>query len=154
MPITETILLVEDDENDVLFLKLAMEEAGVANPLQLAANGRQALEYLNGEGKYADRHAYPLPCLVLLDLKLPYVPGLEVLKRMRQHPALREIVVIVLTSSQEVSDVDEAYRLGTNAYVLKPPNLDDLQILARAIRDFWLAFNVPPRIRATEMSAR
>jgi CheY-like chemotaxis protein len=145
MPMTQTILLVEDDENDVLFMKMALQQSGVANPLHVAADGREALGYLTGSDKYSDRQSYPLPCLVLLDLKLPYVPGLEVLRKMREHPVLEETIVIVLTSSQEESDVDRAYQLGTNAYVVKPPSLEQLVALTKAIKDFWLAYNLPPK---------
>ena len=141
-----TILLVEDDENDVLFMRMALEQSGVTNPLHVAEHGRQALAYLNGEGEYADRHSFPLPCLVLMDLKLPYVTGLEVLRKMRQSPQLKEMIVIILTSSQEESDLDQAYELGANAYVVKPPNLDKLQDLTKAIKEFWLVHNIPPRL--------
>jgi CheY-like chemotaxis protein len=144
MAMTETILLVEDDDNDVLFMKMAMETSGVLNPLQVAAHGRQAIEYLSGANKYANRQVYPLPCLVLLDLKLPYVPGLEVLRKMREDPSMKEIIVIILTSSQEESDIHAAYCLGINAYVVKPPSIEQLQDLTKAIRDFWLVYNVPP----------
>jgi CheY-like chemotaxis protein len=146
MPMTQTILLVEDDENDILFMKMALEMNGIQNPLQVAVHGREALQYLNGNDSYANRQIYPLPCLVLLDLKLPYVTGLEVLKKIRQDSTLQEVIVIILTSSQEESDMDQAYRLGANAYVVKPPNIDQLRELTKAIKDFWLVFNMPPRI--------
>jgi CheY-like chemotaxis protein len=145
MAMTQTILLVEDDENDILFMQMALKHSKVSNPLQVAINGRQAIEYLKGVDQYANRVEYPLPCLVLLDLRLPYVPGLEVLKTMRQHPVLKEIIVIVLTSSQEESDMDRAYSLGANAYVVKPPDLDKLQGLTKAIKEFWCEYNMPPR---------
>src|SRR3954447_5229789 len=108
MPMTQTILLVEDDENDVRFMKMAMQEAAISNPLQVARHGRQALEYLEGAGKYANREAHPLPCPILLDLELPYVPGLRGLRRIRQDPRLKQTLVIVLPSSQEQSDVERA----------------------------------------------
>jgi CheY-like chemotaxis protein len=146
MAMSQTILLVEDDDNDILFMKMAMEKSGIPNPLQVATHGRQAMEYLQGLDKYANRETYPLPCMVLLDLKLPYVPGLEVLRRIRQDPVLKDIIVIILTSSQEASDVDQAYDIGTNAYVVKPPNIDKLQNLIEAIKVFWLDFNMPPRV--------
>ena len=149
MPMTQTILLVEDDENDVLFMKMALEMTGVTNPLQVAVHGREALHYLNGIDRYSDRQTYPLPCLVLLDLKLPYVTGLEVLKKIRQDHGLREMIVLILTSSQEESDMDQAYSLGANAYVVKPPNIDKLRELTKAIKDFWLVFNMPPQLVRT-----
>jgi CheY-like chemotaxis protein len=149
MPMTQPILLVEDDENDVRFMKMAMQEAKVGNQLQVAKHGREALEYMSGTGKYADRETYPLPCLILLDLKLPYVPGLEVLKSIREDPRMKEIIVIILTSSQELSDIDRAYSLGANAFVAKPPNIQILQKLAKAIHDFWLVFNASSRSDAS-----
>jgi CheY-like chemotaxis protein len=145
MPTQQTILLVEDDPNDVLFLRTAFERTGLDQLLQVARHGRQALDYLRGAGEYADREEYPLPFLTLLDLKLPYVPGLDVLKSLRQDPLTRQIIVIILTSSQEQSDIDRAYALGANAFVAKPPNMETFQKLATAIRDFWIGFALPPR---------
>jgi CheY-like chemotaxis protein len=142
IPTARTILLVEDDENDVLFMKLAMKENDIVNPLQIAVDGRQAFEYLSGLNKYVNRAVYPLPYLVLLDLKLPYMRGLDVLKNMREDILLRQVIVIILTSSQADSDIKQAYILGANAYVVKPPNLDGLRTLAKAIKDFWLTFNI------------
>jgi CheY-like chemotaxis protein len=146
MTMTQPILLVEDDENDVLFMKIAMEESGISNILQVAEDGQQALEYLEGAGKYADRQKYPLPCLLLLDLKLPYVPGLEVLRKIRGDCPFRKTIVLVLTSSREESDIEQAYSLGANAYLLKPPSIDRLNVLMRAVKDFWLSFNMPPSV--------
>jgi two-component system response regulator len=145
MSMPDTILLVEDDENDVLFMKMAMEMTGIRNPLQVASDGRQALDYLTGANEYSDRLAYPKPGLVLLDLKLPYVNGLEVLRKLRLHPSLKQTVVIILTSSQEDSDINKAYQLGTNAYVVKPPDIKRLQNLVKAIKAFWLELNLAPR---------
>src|SRR5689334_12562579 len=105
MPTLQPILLVGKEKNDVLFMTMALETTGITNKLEVAVDGRQALEYLKGVNHYADRRLHPLPCLVLLDLKLPYVPGLEVLKKIRQDPALSQIIVIVLTSSHEQSDI-------------------------------------------------
>src|SRR5579859_3819304 len=110
---TRPILLVEDDENDVFFFKRAMKKTGVANPLQVATNGQEAIHYLQGTGKFAERAQFPLPELVLLDLKLPFVMGLDVLRWIRQQSGLVPIVVI-LSASQEESDIAAAYRLGAN----------------------------------------
>jgi len=140
---TKTILLVEDEENDVELLQYAMQQAGVTNPIQIAKDGRQAIDYLKGTGKFANRAEFPLPCLVLLDLKLPYVMGLDVLKWIRQQPHLASLVVI-LTSSGEAADVATAYGLGANAYLVKPPEAIKLLDMTRAIKDFWLTQNTPP----------
>ena len=141
---TQTILLVEDEENDVFFLQQAMQRAGLRNTLQVARHGREALEYLQGAGKFSNRQDFPLPSLVLLDLKLPYVMGLDVLKWIREQPEVSMTIVIVFTSSQEESDIRNAYRCGANAYLVKPSDVGQLESVVQAIRDFWLAHNRPP----------
>ncbi len=140
---TKQILLVEDEENDVDLVLYAMKQAGVLDPIHVARDGRQAIDYLKRAGKFANRTEFPLPCLVLLDLKLPYVMGLDVLKWIRQQPELASTVVI-LTSSGEAIDVATAYGLGANAYLVKPPQASKLVEMARAIKDFWLTHNTPP----------
>jgi CheY-like chemotaxis protein len=142
--VTKTILLVEDEENDVFFMQQAMRKAGVANPIQVASNGQEAIDYFKGAGKFANREEFPLPCLVLLDLKLPNVMGLDVLKWIRQQPEVTAIVVI-LSSSNEEADIATAYRLGANGYLVKPPDVSKLTEIAKSIKDFWLTQNtIPP----------
>jgi PAS domain S-box-containing protein len=136
-----TILLVEDEENDVLFMKHAFKEVGILNPLQVAQDGKEAMDYLSGNGGYADRERFPLPCLTLLDLKLPRVMGLEVLKWMREQPELRNLIVIVLTSSRLGPDIETAYQLGANAYLVKPSSPGELREMAMGIKQFWLERN-------------
>jgi DNA-binding response OmpR family regulator len=133
----KSILLVEDEENDVFFFKHAMKREGMANPLRVASDGQEAIEYLQGAGKFGNREEYPLPYLVVLDLKLPYVMGLDVLKWIRQQSRLSPLVII-LSSSQQIDDISTAYQLGANAYLVKTPDLAKLQEMVRAIRDFWL----------------
>jgi CheY-like chemotaxis protein len=140
---TKTILLVEDEENDVFFFQRAMQKSGSATTVQVARDGQEAIDYLKGGGPFADRTAFPLPGLILLDLKLPFVMGLDVLKWIRQQPELHPIVVI-LSSSREEADIAAAYRLGANAYLIKPAEVSKLQDLVRAINDFWLTQNTPP----------
>jgi len=135
------ILLVDDDENDVLLTQMALEQAGVSYPVHIAKNGREALDYVRASGNFSDREKYPAPYLVLLDVKLPYVPGLEVLRQVRERPEFDAVIVIMLTSSNDPKDIDEAYRLRANAYVVKPSGLDALQIVARGIKEFWLTLN-------------
>src|SRR5687767_8215633 len=114
----QTILLVEDDPNDVFFMQRAMRHAGILDPLQMASDGREAIHYLAGTGPLVDRAKFPLPTLVLLDLKLPHVMGLDVLKWMRAQPELRHIIVLVFTSSQLSPDVSKAYFFGANSYLV------------------------------------
>jgi CheY-like chemotaxis protein len=138
------ILLVEDDENDVFFLKRAFEEAQIDNAVQVARDGQEAIDYLSGTKDFANRSRYPLPCLIILDLKMPNKTGLEVLDWLRQQPVLRCIPVILFSSSAHRNDVERAYRFGANAFVVKPPSTEDRTDLARFIKGFWLRFNEPP----------
>lgn len=146
------ILQVDDDPNDVFLLQHAMTKAGVANPIQVATDGRMAIEYLNGTGKFGDRAKFPLPCLVLLDLKLPYVMGLNVLKWIRQQPGA-PLVVVMLTASGEDADIETAYRLGANAFLTKPSKATKLEEMARALKDFWITHNTLPQEIHTEAAA-
>ena len=120
-----------------------MKKARIANPIHHASDGQQAIDYLQGAGKFADREQFPLPGLVLLDLKLPYVMGLEVLRWIRQQPRTPPIV-IVLTASAENADIAEAYRLGANAFLVKPSEASKLEDIVKAIKDFWLTHNTLP----------
>src|SRR5690349_4460194 len=115
----KTILQIEDDPNDVLFLRRAFENTGAGAAIQVATDGREAIAYLQGTGKFADRAQYPFPSLVLLDMKLPYVMGLDVLKWIRQQP-WTHLPVIMLTASAENVDIAAAYRLGANGFLRKP----------------------------------
>src|SRR5579859_5262713 len=147
------ILLVEDEEGDVFFMQMAMKNAGVSNPLQVASDGQQAIDYFQGTGKFANREEFPLPCLVLLDLKLPRVMGLDVLKWIRQHQKLA-VIVIVLSSSKEEADIAAAYRLGANGYLVKPSEVKQLSDVVKSIKDCWLAHNTPPPEAHKETTAR
>jgi CheY-like chemotaxis protein len=136
-----TILLVEDDENDVFFMKRAMKAAHILNPLQVASDGRQAIRYLEGAGEYNDRERFPLPKLILLDLKLPYVMGLEVLKWIREQPELNGIIVVIFSSSKMAEDVHTAYLLGANSYLVKPSDPQALTEKVKVIKDYWVDVN-------------
>jgi CheY-like chemotaxis protein len=138
------ILQVEDSEDDVVLLQHAFQGAGITNPLRTVRDGQEAIDYLSGVGKYADRHRYPFPCLVLLDLKLPRKMGLEVLEFIRAHPELKTLPVLVLTSSGQRYDVSDAYRAGANAFLIKPSGVMELTELLKAIKGFWIRFNEPP----------
>lgn len=140
--ITKTILLVEDDDNDVVFMQMAMEKAGLGHLLRVVEDGQRAIDYFQGTGDYADRARFPLPAVVLLDLKLPHMMGLDVLKSIRERHS-RTIVVIVLTSSSQEADMQTAYERGANAYVVKPGNPRKLDELVDLISRFWLNLNQP-----------
>lgn len=139
----KTILQVEDDPNDVILLQHALHKAGVSNPIQVATDGQQAINYLHGAGKFADRSEFPFPCLVFLDLKLPYVMGLDVLRWIRQQPGL-SLPVIMLTASGSEADIAEAYRRGVNAFLTKPSEAAKLEHMMKAMKDFWLTHNTLP----------
>jgi CheY-like chemotaxis protein len=133
-----TVLQVEDDENDVVFLGLAMSQVCPEVSLQTAVDGEQAIGYLSGSGPYADRQAHPLPVLILLDVRLPKIPGLEVLKLTRQQPIFQKLPIVILSSSEAETDIETAYRLGANSYFVKPINPGDLVKIVQYIRDRWL----------------
>ena len=143
---SKTILLAEDEENDVVLMKHAFKEVGILNPLQVAQDGKEAMDYLSGNGGYADRERFPLPCLTLLDLKLPRVMGLEVLKWMRGQPELKNLIVIIFTSSRLEPDIEMAYQLGANAYLVKPSSPRELREIAAGIKRFWLELNHGPAV--------
>lgn len=128
------ILIVEDDPNDVFFLRRAFGRAGVRQDLRVAHDGEEAIHYLAGDGRFQDRRKFPLPCLVILDLKLPKVNGLEVLKWLRQRENLKDLPVVMVTSSDENGDQEAANRHGVEAYRVKPVSLEELVDLAHEIR--------------------
>ena len=135
------LLLVEDNEDDVFLMKRALKSARIVNPLLVVEDGQEALDYLCGAGKFADRDQYPLPAVVFLDLKLPFISGHEVLAWIRRQKQLESTVVIVLTSSNEASDLSRCYALGANSYLVKPPTPEQLDDLAKAFKWYWLEYN-------------
>lgn len=137
------ILLVEDDENDVTFMRLALKKAGIAGALQHAEDGEQAIDYLRGEGVFADRSQYPLPALIFLDLKLPRVMGMDVLRWIRDQPCFDMLAVIILTSSQQRTDIRMASSLRANSYLVKPSNPLQLQEMVSLVERYWLRLNQP-----------
>ena len=140
------ILLVEDDPDDVALIERAFRRANLANPVKVARDGEEAVEYLSGAGPHADRTSSPLPVLILLDLKVPRRTGHEVLEWMQAQDGLRRIPVAVLTSSQERRDVDKAYDLGANAYLVKPVDFEELLRMVKSLHLFWLMLNEPPQV--------
>lgn len=138
------ILQVEDEANEVFLLQRAFLQAGIANPVQVATDGQMAIDYLAGSGGFADRARFPMPGLVLLDLKLPRRSGREVLEWIRSQPELNKLVVIVFTSAQYVGDISLAYELGANSFVLKPVDFTQYVEVARLLKGWWLRHNLFP----------
>lgn len=140
------ILLVEDDSNDILFIKRAFRRSKLENPMNIVRDGDEAVAYLSGEGDYSNRNVYPLPSMILLDLKLPRRSGLEVLEWLRQQPILKRIPVVILTSSKENIDINRAYDIGVNSYLLKPVDYNALNEMIGILNAFWLKLNCYPSI--------
>ena len=141
-----TILLVEDDQNDVLLVKRAFKKANNVNNIQVVNDGEAAIAYLDGDGEYQDRNKYPLPIMILLDLKLPKKSGHEVLAWRQGKPVVRRIPVVVLSSSNRSEDVNRAYDLGANSYLNKPMSFDDLVTMVKELNMYWQILNLPPHL--------
>jgi len=142
----QPILLVEDDPNDVLLLQRAFQRSGIVNPLQVARHGDEAVDYLSGSASYGDRQQYPVPVFMLLDLKLPRRSGLEVLQWVKERPGLKRIPIVVLTSSKNDADINRAYELGANSYLVKPVSFEDLLNLVKSLQLYWLMLNESPAL--------
>ena len=141
-----TILLAEDDENDVMLIRRAFNKSHVVNPIACVSNGEEAVAYLAGEGQYADRIRHPLPFMMLLDLKLPRLSGHEVLKWLRSQQGLRRLPVVVLTSSREPADINRAYELGANSYLVKPVVFEEFAALLKQLQVYWLMLSEHPEL--------
>ena len=145
-PEQAVFLLVEDREDDIFLVRKALKGASVANPLIVVRDGEEAISYLEGEGKFSNRAEYPLPDLILLDLKLPKMDGFEVLRWIRNHPAFKGIRIVVLTSSEDIYDVNEAYHLGANSFLVKPLEFENYPAMMRTLASFWLHHSRGPEI--------
>jgi len=144
MPGNQVILLAEDDVNDVLLIQRAFQNAGFQNSLKVVRDGEKAIEYLSGVGDCSDRKRFPLPFLLLLDLKMPGTDGFEVLQWVRADRDLKRLLVIVLTSSNLQSDVDRAYDLGANSYLVKPLEFQDMVNMIQRFEVYWTEINRTP----------
>ena len=140
----QTILLVDDSENDTILMRMAFRKAEFNLPLQEVRNGEQAIAYLKGEGVFNDREKHPLPSVILLDLNMPMKNGFEVLAWARAHPEFKRLLMIILTASRRPEDVERAFDLGASSYLVKPSNMDALVAMLRCLRD-WIQINhFPP----------
>lgn len=138
------ILLVEDDPDDEMLTVRALRKNRILNEVVVARDGAEALDYLFGEGEYAERDTSVMPQVVLLDLRLPRVDGLEVLRRLRADERTRYLPVVVLTSSDEERDIVESYRIGSNSYIRKPIHFEQFTEAIRQLGLYWLVLNVTP----------
>ncbi len=145
---TQTVLLVEDNPVDILLMQRAFRNQIFTNTsLQIVRDGDAAVFYLNGEGEYSDRDRYPLPAIILLDLKLPRRSGHEVLVWLKQQPELKRLPVVMLTSSSQTLDVKRAYDLGVNSYLVKPVGFASLLEMMQSFSEYWLNYTELPEPR-------
>ena len=140
------ILLVEDNPRDLELTLHSLEKANLANHIQIARDGAEALEFIFAEGAHAGRRIEDTPKIILLDLKLPKVDGLEVLQRLKSDARTRAIPVVVLTSSREQRDVVESYHLGVNSYIVKPVDFEGFAAAVKEVGMYWLLLNQPPKV--------
>ena len=147
MPDETVILLVEDREDDILLIRKAFQRGEITNPFQIVRDGDEAIAYLQGKGKYSNRAEFPLPDLILLDLKMPRVDGFQVLRWIRTQPEFACLRVVVLTSSDDPDDVDRAYGLLANSFIVKPAELEHVVETAIALKTYWLDNDKAPFVR-------
>jgi CheY-like chemotaxis protein len=144
-----TVLLVEDDLNDIFLVKRAFKKAQIQNPLQVVTDGSEAVDYLRGAGRYGDRLAYPLPKLMVMDIKMPRKTGFEVLEWVKgQSHRLRRIPIIIVSSSERAADINRAYELGANAYMVKPMEYRAVEHLFESITHYWGLECAKPELEA------
>jgi CheY-like chemotaxis protein len=148
----DLILIAEDNDDHVLLLRRALKKGAVVNPIFVVGDGEEAISYLAGKGKYADRYEYPLPGLLLLDLKMPGKDGFEVLQWIRQEPVLRRLRIVVLTTSDDPGDVNRAYDLGANSFIVKPIENHQFFGVTEAIKGYWLWMSSTPDLRPPELT--
>lgn len=141
-----TLLVVDDNPDDAHFTKLALERVGVITPVQWVSDCEQALGYLSGIGEFADPESHPLPVLMLLDLKMSRASGLELLAWLREQPVLKRLPVIVIASSSEPAEVNRAYELGCNSYLVRPASFNALLVMMQGVVQYWLTLNEKPQL--------
>jgi CheY-like chemotaxis protein len=136
------VLVAEDNPNDVLLLKYSVARAGIESQITFVRDGEEVLDYLKGEGEFSDRKAHPYPELLLLDLKMPRLDGFDVLAWIRQQPTFKRLLIVVLTSSTQEKDINRAYDLGVNSYLVKPSDFQMLSLMIERLQKYWLELNM------------
>ena len=144
------LLRVDDNPDDLLLFQLAWERSRAENPIRFTATRKEAIDYLEGRGKFADREAFPLPAVIVIDMRLPDGNAGEFLRWLRAHPKLYRLVVIVLSGTAHQEDINEAYRCGANSFLLKSPNSRHLQHTVKLIQSYWLNQNFMPGLSLIE----
>jgi CheY-like chemotaxis protein len=147
-----TVLLVEDDLNDIFLVKRAFKKARIPNPLQIVTDGVEAIHYLQGDGKYADRDHYPLPSLIVMDIKMPRKSGFEVLEWIKSDGVMKRIPVVIVSSSDQPDDIDKAYEYGANAYMIKPVDFRAVEGLFTSITHYWGLECAKPHLEPDELA--
>ena len=143
-----TVLLVEDDLNDIFLVKRAFKMAQLENPLQVVTDGEEAVHYLKGEGRFGDREAHPVPKLIVMDIKMPRMTGFDVLNWIKHDAALRRIPIVIVSSSDRPQDINRAYELGANAYMVKPVDFRAVERLFASITHYWGLECAKPELEA------
>ena len=154
LPEQAVILLVEDRQDDVLLIERAFNNAGIRNPFFVVRDGEEGMAYLHGTGKYSNRDEFPLPDIMLLDLKMPRMDGFEVLHEVRKDKNFAALRIIVLTSSEEIYDVNRAYDLGANSFLVKPLEFENFTAMMRTLSAFWLRQSRAPVVERPPKNKR
>jgi CheY-like chemotaxis protein len=136
LPDRPVILLVDDNPHDVILIRLAFRKVGIIDTIKLVKDGVEAMRYLNGEGSYGDRYLHPVPTLMLLDLNMPQTSGFEVLKWIRAKPQFERLTIVVMTGSKDTEDIQRAYSLGADSYLVKPTKFSDLVKMMEALKAY------------------
>lgn len=131
-------MLVDDDSNDIVLMQHAFASVGLKNPVAILRDGEEAIRYLEGAGEFCDRTRHPIPCMMLIDFKMPKLDGIEVTRWVRDHPLFKKLIVIMISSSGLHPDIECAYEAGVNCYVTKPHDLDERINLIRGLKNWWL----------------
>jgi CheY-like chemotaxis protein len=159
------ILLVDDNPHDVVLIRLAFRRVGIIDTIHLVKDGDEAMRYIRGEGAYIDRQQFPVPTLVLLDLKMPQTSGFEVLRWIREQPKLAGVVIVVMSGSKNDADIERAYALGANSYLVKPSRFEEMVKMMESLKDYTVwsrnhrvgtsghAPNITASVKAATLSA-